>query len=258
MVMRKRPTFAFALATTVLLSACSAATVASPSAAEPSATTTPPSPTPSEPGCPYPDGAKCRGPLKAGGPYKANLFVPVFSLIAGNGWDNRVDNPNEYLLLRSGPDGQPTEMGIYIFRDVAIQAATCEDKPEPGIGRTAGDMTAHLRNHSGLVTTEPEPVNIGGLDGVVIEVTVAETWTETCHYSEGQPNVPLFWGSQADSGFEWGIGPGAKSRFYILDMPGGGNVLIDIASYPDATEFDALREAAVPVVDSIVFDPNYY
>jgi hypothetical protein len=69
--------------------------------------------------------------------------------------------------------------------------------------------------------------------------------------------VPLFWGSDADSGLEWSVGPGAKSRFYILSMPGGGNILIDIAAYPDS-EFDALREAAIPVIESITFDPNYY
>jgi hypothetical protein len=183
--------------------------------------------------------------------------VPVFSHYVGEGWDNIVDSPNEYHILRSGPDGQPTEMGIYMFRDVAIQAATCEDKPEPDIGRTPADMTAYMRNHPGLIATEPEAVNIGGLNGVFIEVTLAPSWTQTCHYSEGEPNVPLFWGSDADSGLEWSVGPGAKSRFYILSMPGGGNILIDIAAYPDS-EFDALRESAIPVIESITFDPNYY
>jgi hypothetical protein len=182
-------------------------------------------------GCPYPDGALCRGPLAAGGPYKTNLFIPVFSLQVREGWDNTVDNPNEYQIMRSGPNGQPSQTGIYIFRDVAIQAVTCEDKPEPGIGRLPADMAAYLSNHPGLITTEPEAVNIGGLDGVMIEVSMDPTWTTPCFYSEGEPNVPLFWGADADSGLEWGTGPGVEDRFYILDMPGGGNVLIAVEAF---------------------------
>jgi hypothetical protein len=252
-----RPRHVLVLAIALALSACSAAPSGSPSAAEPSEVPPTQSLQPSEPECPYPDGDLCGGPLAAGGPYKTHLFVPVFSYYVGEGWDNIVDNPSEYLLMRIGPDGQPSQTGIYIFRNVAIQAATCEDKPEPGVGRTPAEMAAYLSNHAGLITTEPEAVNIGGLNGVFIEVTLAPSWTQTCHYSEGQPNVPLFWGSDADSGLEWSVGPGAKSRFYILSMPGGGNILIDIAAYPDS-EFDALREAAIPVIESITFDPNYY
>ena len=256
--MRNRPAFVLVLATALTLSACSAAPVASPSAAESTAMTRTPTPTASSDQCPYADGAQCRGPLAAGGPYKTRLFVPVFSLEVDEGWDNTVDNPNEYLIMRSGPGAQPSQTGIYILRDVAIQAATCEDKPEPGVGRMPSEMGDYLRNHVGLATTEPEAVNVGGLDGVMIEVSLAPSWTQTCHYSEGQPNVPLFWGADADSGLEWSIGPSAKSRFYILAMPGGGNVLIDISAYPDGAEFEALLEAALPVVESITFDPNYY
>jgi len=257
MGMRNHRIFAPVLATALLLSACSAGPIASPSASQPTATLPAPSLAPSEPGCPYPDGALCGGPLAAGGPYKTRLFVPVFSLQVGEGWDNTVDNPNEYQIMRSGPDGQPSQTGIYIFRDVAIQAATCEDKPEPGIGGTPADMAAYLSNHIGLTTTEPEAVNVGGLDGVMIEVALAPTWTEPCHYSEGQPNVPLFWGADAESGLEWSMGPGWQDRFYILAMPGGGNVLIDMGAFGEG-DFDAFREAAVPVVQSITFDPEYY
>ena len=255
--MTDRPHSVLLLAIVVTLSACSAGSASSLSAGEPSAVPATQRPTPSEAACPYPDGALCRGPLAAGGPYKTRLFVPVFSHHVGEGWDNIVDSPNEYHIMRSGPDGQPSQTGIYIFRNVAIQAATCEDKPEPGIGRTPADMAAYLGSHPGLITSEPEAANIGGLNGVFIEVALASTWTEPCHYSEGQPNVPLFWGSDADSGLEWSIGPGAKDRFYVLSMPGGGNILMDIAAYPDS-EFDALLEVAVPVVESITFDPEYY
>lgn len=258
MSMRNRPPSALVLAIALAVSACSAAATSSPSAGESAVVVPSQSLQPSDHGCPHPDGAMCRGPLRAGGPYKTQLFVPVFSHFVAEGWDNIVDSPNEYHLMRSDPDGEATAIGIYMFRDVATQAATCEDKPETGIGRTAADMTAYMRNHRGLITTEPEVVNVGGLGGESIEVTLDPSWTQTCHYSGGEPNVPLFWGSQADSGLEWSVGPGAKSRFYILDMPGGGNILMDIAAASDGAEFDALREASIPVIESITFDPNYY
>ena len=256
--MRNRPLSALVLATALALSACSVAPVPSPSAAESTAGTPTPRPTASSVACPYLDGDECRGPLAAGESYKTHLFVPAFSLVVGEGWDNTVDNPNEFQVMRSGPDGQPSQSGIYIFRNVAIQAATCEDKPEPGIGRTPADMAAYLSNHPGLLTTEAEAVNVGGLDGVFIEAALARTWTQTCHYSKGQPNVPLFWGADAESGLEWSMGPGWQDRYYILAMPGGGNVLIDVGAIGDAADFTALVEAAVPVIESITFDPDYY
>lgn len=256
MGMTNRPLSVIVMATALALSACSAN--GSPIAAEPTAVPPNASPKSAEDECPYPDGAVCRGPLAAGGPYKTRLFVPVFSLQVGEGWDNTVDNPNEYQVRRSGPDGKPLDMGIYIFRDVAIQAATCKDEPEPGVGRTPADMAAYMSDHPGLTTTKAEAVNVGGLDGVMIEVAMAASWTKECFYSEGDPNVPLFWGTDADSGLEWGTGPAVQDRFYILDMPGGGNVLIAVEAFGEGADFESLREAAVPVVESMMFDPNYY
>jgi len=258
MGMTTRPISVLAMATALALSACSAAPVASPSAAVPTSVPPTASPTPAEAHCPYPDGAACRGPLAAGGPYKTRLFVPVFSHEAGEGWDNTVDSPNEYIVQRTGPDGRPLDMGIYIFRDVAIQASSCEDAPEPGIGRTPADMAAYMSDHPGLITTTPEDVNVGGLDGVMIEVKMDPTWSTPCHYSEGAPNVPLFWGADADSGLEWSVGIAQEDRFYILEMPGGGNVLIAVEAFGEGADFEMLREAAVPLVESMIFDPNYY
>jgi hypothetical protein len=216
------------------------------------------SPTSADAECPYPDGAVCRGPLAAGGPHKTRLFVPVFSHQAGEGWDNTVDSPNEYQVRRTGPDGKPLEMGIYIFRDVAIHAANCKDEPEPEVGRTPEDMAEYMRDHPGLITTRPKTVNVGGLDGVMIEVAMDPAWTKECFYSGGDPTVPLFWGSDAESGLEWGTGPGTEDRFYILDMPGGGNVLIAVEAFGEGADFESLREAAIPLLDSMIFDPNYY
>lgn len=253
-----RPLPVFVLATALALSGCGGAPAVSPSPLEPTAVPATASPTTSEPECPYPDGDMCRGPLAAGGRYTSQLFVPGLSLTVGAGWDNTIDNPTEYQIMRSGTDGQPSPSGIYLFRNVAIQAATCEDKPEPGIGGTPAEMAAYLSNHVGLITTEPETVSVGGLDGVMIELALAPSWTQTCHYSEGQPNVPLFWGTDVESGLEWSAGPGWQDRFYILAMPAGGNVLIDMGAFVEDTDFDALLEVGVPVVESITFDPDDY
>lgn len=253
-----RPLSYLVIATALAVSACNAAPAGAPTEAESAAVTPTPTPTVSPVPCPYPDGDECRGPLAAGGPYTTHLFVPVFSHYVNEGWDNIVDNPTEYQLMRITSAGQSSQSGIYFFRNVAIQAATCEDKPEPGVGRTPAEMAAYLRDHVGLTTSEPKAVNVGGLDGVMIEIALAPSWTQTCHYSEGKPNVPLFWGTDADSGLEWSAGPGWHDRVYILAMPGGGNVLIDIGAFSEETDLDALLEAAVPVVESITFDPNYY
>ena len=89
-------------------------------------------------------------------------------------------------------------------------------------------------------------MEIGGLTGYQLDVSIAETWPKSsCPRMEGFVTVdPVEWASLVE-------GRGlrkryATSRLILLDLPDGGNVLIQV----DGTEMDA----AMPVVNSFVFD----
>ncbi len=91
-------------------------------------------------------------------------------------------------------------------------------------------------------------MEIGGLAGYQLDVSIAETWPKSsCPGMEGFVTVEPLDGAFLAEGQglrEWY----ATSRLILLDLPDGGNVLIQI----DGTEVDA----AMPVVRSFEFDLN--
>jgi hypothetical protein len=48
---------------------------------------------------------------------------------------------------------------------------------------------------------------------------MADGWTKTCFYSQGNPVVPLIRGVGNSSGLDSPIGPGVMTRVYLLDLP---------------------------------------
>jgi hypothetical protein len=85
-------------------------------------------------------------------------------------------------------------------------------------------------------------VEVGGLTGYLLDVSLADTWRETC--PDGPKAVWLFedvYLRDQNKYPEY-----ATMRLILLDLPDGGSVLIAI----DGTQVDA----AMPVVDSFAFD----
>jgi hypothetical protein len=53
--------------------------------------------------------------------------------------------------------------------------------------------------------------------------------------------------------FDWGLTAGARMRLFLLDLPDGRTMLIDIEGQDQAT-WDALVPEAMPVVQSFQFN----
>ena len=170
------------------------------------------------------------------------------------GWTNTEDGTSGYILAKQGaPDGA----AIYVFQTAMAdsQAADCPGTPEPGVGHSAADLAAWLGTLPGLQVTPPTDATIGGLHGKTLDVGLAPTWTHTCSFSAGKATVAMFTnGLQDGQNFDWGILAGSRMRLWLLDLPDGRTMLIDVEALDQAT-WDALVAEATPIVQTFTLTP---
>lgn len=194
--------------------------------------------------CPNPHGGVCLGTLVAG-TYKTSSFDPRITYTVPDGWLNLEDLPGNFLL-------QMTDdvrcLGIY--QNVRAPAECAEAWTE-GVGGTVEDLVGWYRAHPGLTTTEPENVNVGGLSGVFLDISLDPSWDVTCPYSEGQPVVPFIIGN-GTSELHHVILPGFKERIYLLEW-NGGNVAIEVG--PEGNSLDEYLIEVLPIIESLSFGP---
>jgi hypothetical protein len=232
---------------------------ASPSptaSAEASAT----SPTASATACPNQTGGSCAGALGPGQHRSTSFIPPLDFIIPADGavtWDNPNDRPGTFTLHPTGPDTD----AIFFFRDVRVVTADCTPQIDETVGNRATDIAAWMEANPNLTTSTPETLNVGGLDGVQLEVAVSGAYSAQCPgipgdpYPDGMPIVPLFTGAGSGE-VRWFVGGDERIRLYLLEMPGGGNLVIAVDAI--GGDFATLLETCQPVIDSITFDPAYY
>jgi hypothetical protein len=184
----------------------------------------------------------------AAGTYASSAFQPPVTFTLPGGWWIPSDSA-DYLGLN------PVEsdlVGIHLFADPlpASQDASCPTAPEPGVGTLSGELAAWIRGLPGLVAGNPRLVTVGGLRGTEIDVAIVDGWTASCSFAEGIPTVPLIVGPNGS--YRWVIAGSERLRLSILDVPGGGTVIVDIDAF-DGSLMDALLARAAPIVRSFSF-----
>jgi hypothetical protein len=185
------------------------------------------------------------------GTYTSTFFATPITFTVPEGWKVFEDEPGQFGLARMTNDGPP----LLVLRDVRVAAADCSEAPEEGVGYSAEEFAAWLAAHEGLTTTDPAPVTIGGLEGMVIDVSLDPSWTTPCPFSGGQPIVMTLVGTEISRGLHWGIDATEEQRIWLLDLPevSGGNVVILADACSGVAPADQLT-AAQQVVDSITFE----
>jgi hypothetical protein len=207
--------------------------------------------------CPaYPEDF-CLGPLDPG-PHVANFFTPLvpsddwrldpaaMSYRVSDGWSNTYDAGNEYLLeplVKAGPTG------VFMWTDVTIVSPEGPCTPQPWAeGRaTPSEMVAFLAEQETLETSLPVTVEVGGLKGLSLDVTVLPGSTPPCT-GDGIPYQPFLVhveGSGLQSGFE----KNTRNRLYFLDTANGRTLVIHVAAAGENTEH--LLADGIGVVESI-------
>jgi hypothetical protein len=196
----------------------------------------------------------CLGPLEEG-TYTSQRFEPALTFTVPPGWNNPWDTRGSFDLWVPGWSDEwdgPDDPGIYLFdhpgltlhRDVRARREGCSDAVNAAAGTSALKLATWVSDHPGIATGEPSPVEMGGLTGYQLDVSIAEKWPKSsCPGMEGFVTVePVEGASLVEGTGEWY----ATSRLILLDLPDGGNVLIQI----DGTQVDA----AMSVVRSFEFD----
>jgi hypothetical protein len=185
----------------------------------------------------------------AAGTYRSQSFQPQVTFTVPEGWWLPSDTP-DYLGL------QPVSsdlVGIHLFRDPrpASQDRSCPVEAEPEIGTAALALVTWFRGLRGFVSSNPKPVSLGGLQGIEIDLAIADGWTASCPFANGLPTVPLFVG-RTDTSFRWVVAGSERLRLSLFDLPDGGTLVVDIDAF-DGALMDSLLGLATPIVAGMQF-----
>jgi hypothetical protein len=160
-----------------------------------------------------------------------------------------IDERDGSLMLSAPVSDNAT---IRALSNVSASAATCnENRSADGVGRTSAAMAAWLTTVPGLVVSPPTTATIGGLSGVMVDVSVVPGWPPTC--------APLgiytfsFWGSDEGGWSDrLALNGSAMARYVLLDR-GDGSTLVIAVEAPDKATWDAFIGEAMPIVQSFEF-----
>lgn len=264
--MRPLPAPLGVISITVLLAACAGGT-ASPPADTADATTSGASATSSasaeptdddahssqEPStatvCPNPHGGACLGELGAG-TYSTQVFHTALDYTVDDGWANFEDMSGNFLLVPPTGSLEGVDAGtsdyVSVLDGIAVASADCVEEPQSDVDRTPAAMAAWFVAHPGLETTEPAAVTVGGLDGMLVDLWLADDYSGTCPYAEpeGAPIVPMITGV-GPAGVHHVAAGEIVTRLYLLAGQRGRVLAIEVSDVPggaDLEELDAVVE----------------
>lgn len=182
------------------------------------------------------------------GTYTSGAFQPAVTYTVPAGWRIASDSSDYFALQPVASD----LTGIHLFRDplAASQDAACPTTAEPGVGKLSLELATWIRGLPGLIASSPRIVTVGGLRGVELDLALNTGWTASCTFANGVPTVPLFVG--ANGNLRWVVAGNERLRVALLDVPGGGTVVVDVDAF-DGTLMDGLVAAASPIVQSLSF-----
>jgi hypothetical protein len=104
------------------------------------------------------------------GEYRSEEFEPSLSFRVGDGWTNVPPESSEFLAIQRGVMG-----GVYFFRIKEVYEPTrmgmpnVEEAPKDPKG-----WVAWGRQHPYLRTSKPEQVEVGGVEGLQVDVVVGD------------------------------------------------------------------------------------
>ncbi len=186
-------------------------------------------------------------PALTAGQHTSAVFQPAVTYMVPAGWTNPVDDLAYFELMPS----QDQVNGIHLFHNwhALSQAADCPYSPEPGVGTSALDLVTWIRSRKGLSVTPPALVTVGGLPATTIDLSVAPNWKQSCSFANGLPAVPLF--IDETQQLHWVVAGSETLRLYLLDLPGGGTLIVNLDSF-DGVGFPNLLNVGSPIVKSLV------
>jgi hypothetical protein len=188
---------------------------------------------------PLPDDSRKLEP----GAYRTEEFEPAFSFEVGGGWSTAQPEAYDLLLITRGDEGGPLGFtnlkGVRFFEPTRTGTTYMTDVPK--------DVVGWFREHPYLETRKADPVEVGGVEGVRLDLVVGDLpeghYSEWCgsgcvnliRFSSGGPPLILW---QED-----------KARLIVLEDVEGETVVTGFAIR--AAEFDEHAPEAQKVLHSV-------
>ena len=162
------------------------------------------------------------------GTYRWDGFERAVTFTVGTGWAIGHDNPMFFDLFR-GSDFP--SISFARFTDVYV------DGTKRVAAVDAATVAATLKSRAGMTVTGPSAIELGGLDGRQLDLATSASRT------------PLFFGPAGD----FRLDPEFKTRYRVLDFPGGGILVVGI--HARAGGFEDGVALGDPVVATLIVDP---
>ena len=194
----------------------------------------------------------CQGLLEPGVFRSTVLDPPISFEVTEPGWTWDYSAGNFRIMADPSHEELYSPDGIYFLRGPVIASQDCEETEEPGVGRSVKDLVAWLEAAPGLAVTDPTPVTIGGLDGMVLDLQLDRGWSRPCFWSENMPAVPLIFHGAAVGGYHWAMLPDMSLRWYLLDSV-DGVIVIDIEDGPGGLGHGDMLRTGTEIIESLTF-----
>ena len=183
------------------------------------------------------------GPLSPG-PYVSRRFEPTLRFEVPAGWSNVGDDSSVFALKGPAPSGvycydpgpdwgescaiHQNVITVTADRVLGTNAEDCEGFAQADGRVTAEGMIAALVADPRLDTRSVHAETVGGLTGHGLEVRLAESWTGTCKWSDGERAALILTAAHPPGPFE-GLIDNERMSVILLDSPAG---VISITSNP--------------------------
>jgi hypothetical protein len=142
--------------------------------------------------CSNPEGGSsntCLDELSAGR-HETSTFAPALSYDVPADWSNLEDLPGNFLLLPPGSMLAGVNPGTSDFLGVYSSVAApeqCKGNADLSVERTPEALVEYLQGLGALTVSDPQPVTIGGLSGLRVDLTFHDVAADqACHLQDEQ------------------------------------------------------------------------
>lgn len=190
------------------------------------------------------------GLLTPGTTYATKVFTPRLTFqVPVTGWENLSDEQGVYVILST------TSLGDDIAFLVDPHAIDVTGATVAGVNGSVADLATWLQGNDQLTVTTPTPVTVGGLDGLVMDIRIADS--ATAHPSDCPTRVcvPTLAGADPEPPhnwqWDWGSAGTETQRLYLL--ANGDSLLAIFVDSLDGTTFDSITAVADKLLATVSF-----